>query len=538
MIHIKHTKHTVLITTSGIGERLGNITKYTNKSLVKVGDKYAICYIIETYKPDTEFIITLGYYGNYVKYFLLLAYPTRNFIFVEIDNYVGEGSSLGYSLLKSKEYLQKPFIFHCCDSIVIDEMQIDPDKNTLYVYPSETSDNYANIKVANTHTTTSTTTCNNIVKELNLKKHKDYDYVYTGISHIKDYDIFWKYLEDIYRTNPKNTSLSDVHSIQSMITQGIEFNYNVLNNWYDTGNVKSYDKIKNDIKPKYIVIEKFYESLCFLDNRVIKFINDTEINKKRVIRGNALYPLTPKILGYTDNFFIMDLIEGELVCDVYEDDIIYNLLSWSKENVWNEHIKNTEYIDCCKRFYIDKTLDRLSKLDFLKEEKNIINGLPCQPIVEYIKQIPVELFTTDVFTRFHGDFILDNIIKPKDTFRLIDWRHEFDNQLHYGDIYYDLAKLRHNLIFNHSNISNNLFTVQYDPVDNNSVIVDLKCNYFLIKQLEDFEKFVHENKYDLNKIKMLTSIIWLNMSPLYEGKLSEFLFYFGKYNLFSLKDVV
>ena len=27
---------TVLITTSGIGERLGTITKYTNKSLVKV----------------------------------------------------------------------------------------------------------------------------------------------------------------------------------------------------------------------------------------------------------------------------------------------------------------------------------------------------------------------------------------------------------------------------------------------------------------------------------------------------------------------
>lgn len=523
-------KHTVLITTSGIGERLGNITRYTNKSLVKVGDKYAICYIIESYKLDTEFIITIGYHGNYVRDFLVLAYPTRNFIFVEIDNYVCEGSSLGYSLLKAKEYLHKPFIFHCCDSVTIDEICIDPDKNMLYVYPSETSENYANIKGVNIN-------AKNIVSEINPKKHADYDYVYTGISYIKEYELFWKNLEDAYNINTKTTSLSDVHSIHAMITQGIEFNYTVLDNWYDTGNVKSYEKIKNAIKPKYIVIEKYYESLCFLDNRVIKFINDKEINKKRIIRGKALYPLTPKILGHKDNFFVMDLIDGELVCDVYEDDIIYNLLSWSKENLWNEHIKNTEFIDCCKRFYIDKTLDRLSKLDFLKEEKNVINGLPCQPIVEYIKQIPVELFANDTFTRFHGDFILDNIIKTDDTFRLIDWRHEFDIQLHYGDIYYDLAKLRHNLIFNHSNISNNLFMVQHDPVDN-SVIVDLKCNYFLIKQLEDFEKFVHKNNYDLNRIYLLTSIIWLNMSPLYEGKLSEFLFYFGKYNMFSHKDVI
>ena len=62
----------------------------------------------------------------------------------------------------------------------------------------------------------------------------------------------------------------------------------------------------------------------------------------------------------------------------------------------------------------------------------------------------------------------------------------------------------------------------------------VKCNYFLIEQLNDFERFVNENKFNLKKIKILTSIIWLNMSPLYEGKLSEFLFYFGKYNLFIL----
>ena len=32
-------EYKVLLTTSGLGSRLGNLTKFTNKSLVRVGDK-------------------------------------------------------------------------------------------------------------------------------------------------------------------------------------------------------------------------------------------------------------------------------------------------------------------------------------------------------------------------------------------------------------------------------------------------------------------------------------------------------------------
>jgi NDP-sugar pyrophosphorylase family protein len=138
---------TVLITTSGTGDRLGMLTKYTNKSLVNVGDKYAICHIIENYDQDTEFIITIGYFGNIVKDFLLLAYPKHNFIFIEIDNYVGPGSSLGYSLLKSAAYLQKPFIFHCCDAIIMEQINFDETQNSLCVVKYNSSEQYTNITV-------------------------------------------------------------------------------------------------------------------------------------------------------------------------------------------------------------------------------------------------------------------------------------------------------------------------------------------------------------------------------------------------------
>ena len=92
-----------------------------------------------------------------------------------------------------------------------------------------------------------------------------------------------------------------------------------------------------------------------------------------------------------------------------------------------------------------------------------------------------------------------------------------------------IAKLRHNIIFNHENISNNLYNIK---IKNDNVTVDLKCNYTLINQLKDFDNFVLDNKLDLKKIKILTALIWINMSPLHEYPLNEFLFNFGKYNLF------
>ena len=54
----------VLLTTSGLGSRLGNLTKFTNKSLVRVGDKPVISHIIESYPDDVEFVVTLGQIGR------------------------------------------------------------------------------------------------------------------------------------------------------------------------------------------------------------------------------------------------------------------------------------------------------------------------------------------------------------------------------------------------------------------------------------------------------------------------------------------
>ena len=84
----------VLITASGLGSRLGNLTKFTNKGLVRIGKKPALSYIIESYPSDVEFVVTLGHYGDQVEQFLNLAYPDKKITYVPVKNYDGEGSSL------------------------------------------------------------------------------------------------------------------------------------------------------------------------------------------------------------------------------------------------------------------------------------------------------------------------------------------------------------------------------------------------------------------------------------------------------------
>lgn len=509
---------TVLLTTSGTGSRLGNLTKFTNKSLIQIGNKLAICYIIEQYETDTNFIITLGYKGNIVKDFLLLAYPNHSFTFINIDKYEGDGSSLGYSMLQARTFLDKPFIFHCCDTILKEKIVFDNTQNCMFLSKNNDFNSYTSVHVDNDK-----------ILRIKNKGELNNDYIYIGLVYIYNYSEFWFNLYNLYSENPNNSSLNDVASFILMIKQNLIFKYHIVNTHFDTGNVISYKQTRNSFNSSYHIIEKDNESLCFINNIVIKFISDSNINNKRFLRGKYLYPITPKILDFKDNFISMELINGCILSEYYTYGEIYKLLQWAYNNLWVNKKKLESFTNDCHNFYYIKTLDRINKFKSLQYEKNIINGLNIGSIFDVLSNINFTDLYTSEFSHFHGDFIIDNIIKTNDSYILLDWRHEFGSDLNYGDMYYDLAKLKHNIIFNHGNIIKNLYNINEL---NDTVTVDLKCNYFLIKQLDDFNKFVKEKNLNEYKINILTSLIWLNMASLYPDPLSSFLFYFGKFNLY------
>jgi len=65
-------EYKVLITTSGVGSRLGQLTTFTNKCLVRVGEKPAISYIVEKYSEDVELVVTLGFIYRKKKIYIEL----------------------------------------------------------------------------------------------------------------------------------------------------------------------------------------------------------------------------------------------------------------------------------------------------------------------------------------------------------------------------------------------------------------------------------------------------------------------------------
>jgi len=513
---------TVLITTSGTGSRLGDLTNYTNKSLVPIGDKYCISHIIDLYPNNTEFVITLGYFGNLVKDFLELAYPDKSFKFIDVNPYKGVGSSLGFSMLQASKYLQKPFIFHACDTIIKDkDFNINLDNNWIAGTISNLESNqYRTFNVSD----------NKVIK-INEKDENKYDYIYIGLAGIKDYEMFWKILKNLHNSDYFKTSLSDCHVLMEIL-KSKKIYTKVINKWYDIGNMTTLKNARDNINREFHVLDKIDESICFVSGTVIKFFSNQKICQNRVKRFELLGDSVPKLLGYKDNFYKSEFIEGQLLSTYNNNTFLKELLEWSDINLWKKKEKPENFYDVAKRFYFDKTkkrLEMLFKKTGINSKEDNINNVIIPDVYELLRKIPSDYLCNIDAYNFHGDFILDNIIKTDNGFKLLDWRQDFGGLIDVGDIYYDLAKLYHNIHFNHANIVKNLFHIE---TKNEKVTVDLCCNFNLISQLNDFETFIKEKNLDFNKVKLLAAIIWINMAPLHEHPLDLFLYYFGKLNLY------
>ena len=443
-------EYKVLITTSGIGSRLGKLTQYTNKSLVRAGDKPPISYIVEKYPEDVELVVTLGHFGDYIKQYLKLVYPERKITFVNIDNYRDTGSSLGYSISKAKKHLQCPFIFHVCDTILSDNDKV-PDVQSNWVAGANCGDN-PKIQMRQYRTLI---VDNGKVNSFNEKGEMNFDYAYIGLCGIKDYKSFWNILERMLKEDPRNSTLSDVHVIDEM-NRKQSFNFVKLDGWLDVGNITTF-KISNEkLKSSFHVLHKMNESIYFLDKTVVKFFSNSKTNADRVERAKTLHPMVPRIIASSDNFYSYEKVEGELFSECVTETTFHEFLLWAKHNLWKEkNISNFNML--CKDFYIDKTKSRIIKyLDNKSDLTTTINGQEIPPALDLLGKIDVDWLCNGTPSQFHGDFILDNVIRTEDGFCLIDWRQDFAGNLEVGDLYYDLAKLLHGMIVSHELVNKDM----------------------------------------------------------------------------------
>ena len=523
----KLQKYKVLIPTSGVGVPLGKLTEYTNKTLIKIGRRPTLSYIIDIYPPGTEFVVTLGHFSQHVRDFLAMAYPNTRIIFVEVDKYDGPGSSLVYSMLKAAKHLQEPFVYHASDTIVADE-PIAPSYNWVAGYKGTGSSNYASFNVLDGK-----------VQSVHEKGMPNPDYLHIGWVGISNYQSFWRHARVLIKQNQDDIVLSDVDVIKGMMGAGNEFNVMPVKKWYDVGNVDSLNTVRRDIEDSFHILDKPTESIYFLNGQVIKFFNDTKTVAERVKRARVLEGLTPEIVTKKRNFYSYNLVEGKLMAEIAQPYSVRQLLLWAEKNLWLpvRGVSDSKFREVCLKFYRDKTFERIEEFigsRGVADNMVKINGTKVPGAVELVKQVDFGYLADTEQTLFHGDFVLDNILKTKNGFCLLDWRQNFGGLLKSGDKYYDLAKLNHNLTINHGVVNDNLFSLH---VSKSRVECDIMRKQSLVKSQEELIKYLGEKGYDVRKVKLLTSIIWLNMAPLHEHPLDVFLYYFGRLNLwYALRD--
>ena len=171
----------IVIPTAGIGSRLNNLTKYLNKSLVSIAHRPTLCHLIEQFPEDCEFVIALGYKGHLVREFIEISYPERCFYYVDVDPYKGNGAGLGYSLLCCEEYLQQPFVFISCDTLVKEKIP-SPSYNWLGYSEAEEISSYRNLNIQNK-------LVSDILEKGDTSGNNLYPYI--GLAGIKNYAEFW-----------------------------------------------------------------------------------------------------------------------------------------------------------------------------------------------------------------------------------------------------------------------------------------------------------------------------------------------------------
>lgn len=515
---------TVLLLTSGIGSRLGRKTQFTNKSLLTIGDKPIISHIIEAYPPCTRFVVTLGYYGNHVKEFLQLAYPDGNFVFVDVDKYSGDGSSVAYSVLCARNVINGPFVFHACDTLVSPSVIPSPSFNWVGGGTSNNGSQYATIRC--TH--------DDCVTQIMTKGEQTFDFAYIGLAGINDWEQYFSSLAKIYKAQEHNQCLSDVDVMASMLADGAEFKVVDFTCWKDTGNVASFSAAFEEFSSRHGVLPKIDESISFVDNNVIKFFHSKNAVSERVLRASILSPFVPAVDARGDNFYRYKYICGLPVSQVINPIVISELLSWAKDGLWQKlGCDHEQFTNACRKFYIEKTRERIDsffRLHNLVDSNNVINGIKTPPISSMLSCLPSSIVECGIPCLFHGDFILDNIIRTPDGFMAIDWRNDFGG-LTYGDMYYDLAKLNHSLIFGHDVILGGGFSASLSS--GNNVDIELMTKHSLSLCRNILKSFVELYGLSQSKIDILTALIWINMSPLHDEKLGLFLFYFGKMMLYA-----
>lgn len=519
----------VLIPTAGTGSRLGGITKHLNKSLVSIDNKPALSRIFEMFPEDTEYVIATGYKGELVKEFISLAYPEKKITFVDILLYEGEGSGLGLTISTCKQYLQCPFVFCSCDTLVNEHIPA-PDHNWMGFDKRDSISQYRTLRVGSDGYVESIDEKGENISENSMP--------YIGLAGIYDYKDFWTSIET---GKDSAIKIGEAYGLRQLIKNKIKA---VKFTWFDTGVTVELEATRKRYAEAGApnILEKPDEAIWFLKDKVIKFSANSEFISDRVKRARLLGEFVPEITAHTTHMYCYNYIKGTVLSSNVNLPIFKKLLAFSQEFWKKKELSDEEKItfkEACVKFYKTKTEERI-KLFYMTFNKSdnadYINDVKYPTLTEMLHDLDWDRLTDGIPCRFHGDYHFENILydQKSDRFKFIDWRQNFGKLIDSGDIYYDLAKLLHGLIISHELIAKDEYSAVWTD---NKIEFDFTRKQKLIECEKYYYLWLADHGYDVKKVKILTALIYLNIAALHHFPYVLVLYALGKQMLYdSLYD--
>ena len=514
----------VCIPTAGTGSRLGELTRFVNKSLVSIANRPTISHLIEQFPADTEFVIALGHKGHLVRDFLELTYPDRVFFFSQVEPFEGPGSGLGLSLLACKEHLQQPFVFISCDTLVKEAVPA-PDENWMAYAEGVALQPYRTMLVDQGGVTD---ICEKGAGT--TQAHK----AYIGLAGVHDFAAFW---EAMASDSKVAIETGEAHGLRALLGHKVAAHRFT---WYDTGNPEALARAREAYKEPDApnILDKANEAIWFVGQKVIKFSDDKKFIANRVKRVADLAGFVPDVTGSRPHMYSYAMVEGEVLSKVITLPMFDQLLThsqsfWARHSLAGDELK--KFQAGCDQFYQAKTFERVNlfyKTFGCQDGTERINGVAMPTLDALLRAIDWQWLAQGVPSRFHGDFHFENILWNEQTgrFTFLDWRQDFGGDLLTGDVYYDLAKLLHGLIISHELIARDLFSVEWNK---DAISFDFHRKQILVECERHFGTWLIKQGYDRKKVWVLTALVYLNIAALHHHPYSLLLFALGKTMLFQ-----
>lgn len=509
----------VCIPTAGTGSRLLDLTRYLNKSLVSIANRPTLSHLIEQCPPDAEFVIALGHKGHLVRQFLELAYPQRTFFYAEVSPFEGPGSGLGLSLLACREYLQQPFVFMSCDTLVREAFP-PPDGNWVAYAERDDLAAYRTVKVKDAQVLA---LCEK--GEGRPDTHK----AYIGLAGIHDYATFW---QTMIAGGGEALACGEAYGLRPLVASGMAAH---AFTWFDTGNPAALALAQSAYHEAGApnILPKANEAIWFVGQQVIKFSDDENFIANRARRAEEIGQFVPKLIGQRKNMYCYSTVRGNVLSECVNLPLFEKLLShctafWQVAQL--DAVYHERFREQCMKFYRDKTLERVDMYyrNFGRHDgSGTINGIATPSLASLLDAVDWVALSNGLPGRFHGDFHFENILvsEPGSTFTFLDWRQDFGGSLSVGDIYYDLAKLLHGLIISHEIIARDLYWIAQRE---EAITFDFHRKQRLVDCEGRFLLWLTERGYDAEKVRLLTALIYLNIAALHHEPYAHLLYALGK----------